>query len=127
MTTTGELIGMYIKIRDKKKAVQDKHKKELAPINEAMQKLEDHFQKIMDAADLENLKSDDGTAYKAVQTSVTVADWDAFKEYIIRAHAWHMLDKRANKTAVEEVLEETGELPPGLDIKRHIKVNVRRS
>ena len=125
--TTGELIANYIKLRDKANDIKNKHKEELAPYNSAMQQIEDHIQKVMDESDLENLKSDAGTAYKSVQTSVTVADWDPFKEYIITTGSWHMLDKRANKTAVSEALDETGELPPGLDMKRSIKINIRRS
>ena len=123
----GDLIGKYIAIRDKANEIKNKHKEELAPYNEAMHKLEEHFLKAMQEQDLENLKTDGGTAYQSVQTSVTVADWDAFRDWVQHESAWHMLDKRANKTAVAEVLEETGELPPGLNIKRSVKVNVRRS
>ena len=123
----GEYIADYIRIRDMIDERKKKHKEELAPFNEALKKLEEHFLKVMQAEDLENLKTDGGTAYQSVQTSVTVADWDAFKDYVMVMGAWHMLDKRANKTAVTEVLEETGELPPGLNIKRSVKVNVRRS
>ena len=125
--TTGELIKKYIQVRDKANDIKKEHKEQLAPYNEAMQKIEDHMQKLMEQSDLENLKSEEGTAYKTTQTSVTVADWDSFKDYIITMGAWHMLDKRANKTAVSEVVEETGELPPGLDMKRSIKINIRRS
>lgn len=123
----GDLIGKYIALRDKANDLKKEHKEQLAPYNEAMQKLEEHFLKAMQAEELENLKTDGGTAYQAVQTSVTVADWDAFKAWIVENHAWHMLDQRANKTAVTEVLEDTGELPPGLNVKRSVKVNVRRS
>lgn len=124
--TVGDLISKYIAIRDKKKEIQERHKEELAPLNTALQKLEDYFQKTMDANGLENLKAGGGTAYKAVVNSVTVADWDAFREYVEQNGCWHMLDKRANKTAVMEVVEDTGELPPGLNLQRSVKINVRR-
>lgn len=125
--TTGELIDAYIQLRDKRDALREEHKEALAPYNEAMTKLEIHFQRIMEAQDLKDLKSDHGTAYQSHQVSVTVADWDAFKDYIEGNNAWFLLDKRAAKKAVQEVVEETGELPPGLDMKRSIKINVRRS
>lgn len=125
--TPGDLISKYIQLRDKQTDIKKQHKEELAPYNDAMRKIEDHLQKVMDQSDLENLKSEQGTAYKSTQSSVTIADWDAFKDYVITLGAWHMLDKRANKTAVEEVLEETGELVPGVNLTRSIKVNIRRS
>ncbi len=123
----GEAIEAYIKVRDRRSELQKKHKEELAPYNTALLKLETLLHKMMDEQDLENLKSEEGTAYKSTQSSVTVADWDVFKDYVIENDAWFLFEKRASKTAVEEVLEYTGEMPPGLDIKRTIKINVRRS
>lgn len=127
MTTTGDYIGKYIQLRDKANELKKEHKEQLAPYNDAMFKIEHHLHQVMDKSELENLKSEDGTAYKAVQTSITVADWDAFLAYVQDNDAWYMFDKRANKTAVEEIVDETGELPPGLNMKRSIKINVRRS
>lgn len=123
----GELIGKYIQLRDKANDLKTRHKEELAPYNEAMMKLEEHFLKAMQAQELENLKTDGGTAYQSTQTSVTVADWDAFHAWVLDNNAYHMLEKRANKIAVQEVLDDTGELPPGLNVKRSVKINVRRS
>ena len=125
--TTGDLVKKYLIIRDKKKELQDQHKSQLAPFNEALQKLEDIFQKQMVEQGLKNLTTEDGTAYQSEVVSVKVADWDRFREYVLAGGLWHMLEQRANKTAVQEVMEETGQLPPGLDINRAIKVNVRRS
>lgn len=125
--STGELVAKYLQIRDKKKELQDAHKEQLAPYNAALQKLEDIFQKQMQDQGLKNLTTDGGTAYQSEQVSVKVADWDLFKDYIIAGGLWHMLDQRANKTAVQEVIAETQQVPPGLNVTRVNKVNVRRS
>ena len=125
--TTGELVDAYIKLRDKRDAIKKEHAEALKPYNDALYKLEVHFQQVMDKQGLENLKSESGVAYKSVQSSVTVADWDVFRDYVLEHEAFHLLEKRASKTAVEEVVEETGELPPGLNLSRTIKVNVRRA
>lgn len=123
----GEYIDKYIQLRDRMNEIKDRHKQELAPYNDAMLKLENFFQKVMDDTGLENLKSEKGTAYKTTQSSVTVADWDAFRDYVVENQAWYLLEHRASKKAVEEVLEDSGDLPPGLNINRTLKVNVRRS
>ena len=123
----GDYIDKYILLRDKTEELKKGHKEELAPYNEAMRKLEFMFQEQMDKQGLENLKSETGTAYKAIQSSVTVADWDVFRDYVLENEAFHLLEKRASKKAVEEVVEDSGELPPGLNINRTIKINVRRS
>lgn len=125
--TVGKLIEAYIQLRDKRDALRDRHKQELAPLNKAMAAVEDKLQQVMQSMDLDNLKSKAGTAYMSTRTSVTVDDWDAFLSFVRDNDAWHLLERRASKTAVEEVTEDTGELPPGLSMKRALRVNVQRS
>jgi len=126
-TNLGGLIDSYLRIRDKKDALKKKHIEELAPYNVALGKLEHHFLGAMHTTGLESLKSDEGTAYQSERSSVTVADWDAFHDFVLENAAYYLLEKRASKAAVMEVLEDTGALPPGLNMNRSIKVNVRRS
>jgi len=125
--TLGDLIGKYILLRDKANEIKAKHKEELVPYNTAMQKIEDRFQKVMQDQNLENLKTENGVAYRADRVSVTVADWDTFYAYVVENDAAYLLEKRASKVAAEEILEETGELPPGLNMNRSVKINVRRA
>lgn len=123
----GGLIKSYIAIRDKKSELTKGHKEELKPYNEALGKLENHFLAAMQQDNLQSLNAGGGTAFQATRTSVTVADWDAFYKWVAENKAPHFLDHRASKSAVEEYLEETGELPPGLNRNSSIIVNVRRS
>lgn len=122
----GGRVAQYLQLRDKKAEIAKRHKEELEPYNRALAILENLFQQSMDQQGLENLKTDAGTAYKSTVGTVSVADWDAFFGYVREHDAWHLVEKRPAKTAVEEVLEETGELPPGLDYSRTIKINVRK-
>lgn len=126
MSKVGDYLDKYLRIRQMKREMEDRHKQELAPLNEALSALEDHFQKTMDEAGLETLKSGSGTAYKTVQTSVKASDKVAFLEWVKQHEAWHLLDIRPAKTAVEEFVDEEGSPPPGLDMSRHMKVNVRK-
>lgn len=129
VTTTpiGEYIAKYIALRDKREELMKKHKEELKPYNTMMLKLENMFQHAMDEDGVDSLKNADGTAFKSIKSSVTVEDWDSFIKYVRDNDLWYALEKRASKTAVEEILEETGELPPGLKISRTMKINVRRN
>jgi hypothetical protein len=81
----------------------------------------------MQATGLENLPGGGGTAYRTTRTSVTVDDWDTFLGWVREHNAWHTLERRASKLAVEEYLEEQQELPPGLSLARAVAVNVRKS
>jgi len=119
-------VTKYLQLRDNKKQIEDKHKEELAPINELLGELEALFQKAMDETGLEQLKSDSGVAYKSVQRSVKASDKTAFLEWVQENEAWHLLDIRPAKTAVSEYTDENGTPPPGVDISSHLKINVRK-
>jgi hypothetical protein len=123
----GELIASYLKLRDKKRLLEEEHKKVLAPFNEALGKIELELARIMEETGLDNLPGGGGTAYRTIRSSVTVNDWDTFLAWVTSTGNWHMLEHRASKIAVEEVLDETQTLPPGLSINRAMTVNVRKA
>lgn len=125
--TPAELIGSYLKLRDKKRMLEAQHKEALAPFNEALYKIELALGQIMAETGLENLPGGGGTAYRTTHTRVTVDNWDLFVLWVAEQGAWHMLERRASKTAIEEVLEETKELPPGISISRETAVQVRKT
>jgi hypothetical protein len=56
-----------------------------------------------------------------------VADWDATLDFIKANEHWQMLEHRVSKQAVEEYKSEHGDLPPGVDWREEVTVNVRRA
>jgi hypothetical protein len=125
--TPSELITSYIRIRDRKREMETAHKEALKPFNQTLAQIEIALAKVMDDTGLENLPGGDGTAYRAVRSSVVVSDWDAFMGWVKETGAWHLLEHRAAKTAVEEVLAETNELPPGISLSREVAVQIRKN
>lgn len=125
--TPAELISSYLAIRNKKRALEEEHKKILAPYNETMNRIETELARIMQETGLENLPAGGGTAYRSTRTSVTVDDWDLFLGWVRENNAWHTLERRASKTAVEEILAEEEAMPPGLSLSRAVVVNVRKT
>lgn len=119
-------VSSYIKLRDLKEQLKKKHTNELAPINDAMDKLEAKLLEVFAQQGLQNIKTTAGTAYRAERTSISPADWDTFLEWVRQNDAWSCLERRVAKTAVEEILEQTGSLPPGLNRRSEFVVNVRR-
>jgi hypothetical protein len=55
-----------------------------------------------------------------------VADWDAFLDHVRENEAWEMLERRVNKTAVEQFKSVEGDLPPGVNWAETQVVNFRR-
>jgi hypothetical protein len=91
-----------------------------------MERLEAWFLHQLQENGIESAKTADGTAYQTVRTSATVNDWDVLLTHIVENKLWELLERRVNKTAVEEIIEAAGEPPPGVAIRRERRVNVRR-
>src|SRR5690606_36190102 len=82
----------------------------------------------LNTAQSDAIKADGvGTAFKTVKTSVTTADQKAFRDYVIGTGAWHLVDWRPSKTAVQDALAEHNPLPPGVNYSPFPTVNIRRS
>lgn len=67
-----------------------------------------------------------GTAYRTTRSSATVVDWDVFLNHVKQNAAWEMLERRVNKTAVEQFKAVNDDLPPGVNWAETQVVNFRR-
>lgn len=141
------LTGIYLKLRNTKKDLETQAKAKIAPLNEGMDMIEACFLSKMLELGVDSLKNERGTPYKSEQVSITVADNSAFvgfvldralaglpvseaareviKKAIFESGQLALIEARASKSAVEAFLEETQELPPGLNRRAEAKVNVR--
>lgn len=117
----------YVKVRDAKKKIQEKHKKELEPINKAMELAEASILQELDKIGAESVNTKFGTVYKKVNTSANIADPQLFFDFIKTGDHWNMLQRRLNNSTVAEFVDTTGNVPPGVDITRRVEINVRRS
>ena len=118
-------IARYIMLRDEKKALQDSIKPQLADINERLGKFEAVFLQMMQTYGLDSLPTANGTAYTSMQYSVKIEDWDAVLEFIRSTNSWYLLEKRLNKSTVQD-FAESGEPVPGTTLSSFVNVNVRR-
>lgn len=115
------LIQTYVRLRDKKKEVQDRHKAELEPYDAGLMKIEARLHELMTETGVSKVGSDAGTAFLKINTSVSVADWDEVIQYVKINDAYDLLEKRVSKTAAQE----RGDVP-GLAINQVQVIQVRR-
>jgi hypothetical protein len=47
-------------------------------------------------------------------------------DFVIETQDWDLLDRKANVTAVQDYMQKTGELPPGVKLNRDMVAGVRR-
>ena len=121
-----DVIRGYVKLRDEKEELEKRHKEELAPVREKMQKIEAWLQDQLQEQGLTNFKGESGTAFLQEVSSATVADWDETLKFIRENEAWELLERRVSKTVVQDYLESHDDVPPGVAYKRETVVRVRR-
>ena len=120
-------IDKYIALRDKKKEMATKHKEELAPINNAMARVEAAMQRILLQQGAKNISTTSGTAYLSTTVKATIQDWTAFKQYVDENDLIDMMEHRVSKEAVEEFRDaQDGALPPGIAITETIATRFKR-
>lgn len=122
------LVEGYIKLRDKKAEIKARHDAELAPVNEMLDRIEAKLLVQMQQQGVESYKTGAGTAYTQTRTSVSAADWDLYKAFCLeQPDPFLFVDRRVSKAAVDEYVAHHNDLPPGLNYRSEIVVNVRRS
>lgn len=128
MASAGDVIAAYLKLRETKTEMADRHKDEMAPVNEKMTKLETFMLDLLNKANVDSMAFKGvGTMFKKDTTSVTAEEWDATLQWIRDNNAWEFLERRVSKTVVMEYAEQHGEYPPGLKVTNATVVQVRKS
>lgn len=126
--SAGDAIAAYLKLRDKKAELADKHKDEMAPYNEKMTKLENFMLDVLNKASVDSMAFKGvGTMFKKEHTSVTAEEWDATLTWIKENNAWEFLERRVSKTVAQEYAAAHGAYPPGLKVVTSIGVQVRKT
>lgn len=122
-----DLVERYIALRDKKAQIAQEAKARCGQIDAALEKAEGALLAFFQENGMDAASCSAGTAYSSSRTSATVADWDATLGFIKENEAWHMLERRVAKTAIEEYIKAEGDLPPGVNWREEVVINVRRS
>jgi hypothetical protein len=122
-----ELAEKYIVLRDRKAQLKSEYDGKVAELDSVMDKIEAVLLRTFDEAGIESVKTSAGTAYRSLRTQASVADWDAFFNFVKENGAWEMLERRCSKSAVEQYRSTNDDLPPGLNWREERVVNIRRS
>lgn len=125
--TTDVLIEKYIQLRDKKTQMKSEFDAKLAPIEEAMQKIEAHIMKTLNELGSDRIGGATGVAFKSTQNSATVADKELFRQFVLENDRWELADIRAAKAAIKEYIDENDDLPPGINWRSETVIRVNRS
>lgn len=121
-----DVVKGYVSLRDLKTKMKKGHTEELAPINENMAKIEGWLMRDLQGRKVLSQKTAEGTAFIQSSTKATVRDRDAFLAHVKDNNAWDLIENRVAKSVVEDHLENTGEIIPGVHYEKTLVVRVRR-
>ena len=122
-----DLVAKYIELRDKKYELKHQYEFKAGKIDEVLDKIEAKLLETFDSAGIDSCKTEAGTAYASSFSTASVADPDAFLEFIVENEEWSLIERRASKTAVEQFIVANGDVPPGINYRKERVVNIRRS
>jgi hypothetical protein len=121
------LLKLFIALRDRRATRKAAYTADDESDKTKQDKIEVEFLRRFQDRGIDNVSARDvGTAYKSTRSSATVADWDVFLSHVIENEAFEMLERRANKTAVEQFRAVNDDLPPGVNWSETQVVNFRR-
>ena len=127
--TPGEDISIRVlqfrKIRDKIKEIEERHKAELAPLQEVKERLSGVLDAFLIKTGQESAKTKDGTFFHSTRFTATVSDPGAFMHHVIDNQDWDLIERRASATAVKGFVEKKNHLPPGVNLNTITSVSVR--
>jgi hypothetical protein len=121
-----EAVQLYVKLRDEAAELKRKYQEEADKVKANMDKIEGALLAAMDAAGMESVKVNGGTAYVTTKTSATVADRESFLNFCKEKGEWSLMDVRAAKSAIVQYKTANDDLPPGIDWRAERVVNFRR-
>lgn len=120
-------IAQYVKLRDRIEEMKERHKQELAPLNNALLMLNSDLLARLHAANVDSATVKGvGTAYINTKKSATIADGEEFKRFVIGTQRFDLIDWRANAPAVAAYIEQDGTVPPGLNYRVVQVAGIRR-
>jgi hypothetical protein len=119
-------IARYIALRD---AVEEKQRECRAAVEvyeDGMTRIETALLAHMQKTGVDSVASPSGCAFHARKRNVNIADKDQFLAWLKQEEAWDMLTLQANKLAVQAYREEHDALPPGINWRERLAVQVNR-
>ena len=120
-------LKLFIALRDRRAERKAAYTEDDAGDKNKQDKIEVEFLRRFQERGIDNVSSRGVcTAYKTTRSSATVADWDSLLNHVRENEAWEMLERRVNKTAVEQFKTVEGDLPPGINWSETQVVNFRR-
>ena len=121
-----QVIKKYVQLRDTLTESKKSQRELEKEINMKLDRLSMWLKEYAEGEGVTSVATDFGTAYRVTKDWVRVGNWDDVLSYIKESGNWQMLEKRIGKNATKEIMEESGDIPPGVEYSQEIEYQVRK-
>jgi len=98
------------------------------PLEQEIEDMEKELFEAMEAAGLTKIKGKASEAEIKPQLKLSISDFEAFQQFVIRRKACHLFERRIGVKAYKELKDNLGGKPiPGLSEYEFKKLNVKRA
>lgn len=121
-----QYVETYMEVRERMRELDERYKKEKEPLLEAQNLISGWLMDYMENNGLKNFKTNAGMCGTTTKYSASLADPQAFMDYIKANNAFELLDRKANVNAVKEYIKENNAPPPGCNLSSFKMITVRK-
>jgi hypothetical protein len=122
-----DLVKTYIQVREKKSRLKAAYDAEKLQYDTLQDKIEALLLIKFGEMGIDSVKTEQGTAYASTATTASIADWDAYRIFCeSQDDPYTFIERRANKSAIEQYRATTQDIPPGINWSETRTVNFRR-
>lgn len=120
-------ISGILRAKEKMADIDDEAKRQKKPLADTVAKLEGWIQAEAEKEGLDKIPTPAGTGYWSTHYKCTVSDQTVFMDYVKETGDLSLVDKRANKTAVKDFVNEHGQPPPGVNFGGYRVFQIRKA
>lgn len=121
-----KLVDSYVRLRDRKRNLEDDFKKRMQPYTKLMGEIEGQMMQYMHAQGVDSASTPGGTVYLSTTNRCTIKDGSAFRQWVVTNDQYELVDWRANANAVfDYIREHNGQQPPGVNPSTFTAVRFR--
>lgn len=121
------LVKVYIKIRDAKKALTEKHESAIAELDQQLDAIEGALLDLCKTTGQEGGSTKYGRFNRKIATRYITNNWPALHELIVEHNVPQLLEQRISQTNMKEFLSKQPALmPAGLQVNQKYAITVTR-
>ena len=123
-----ELVSIYVKIRDAIRDKEERHKEEIAVIQEQLDTISSKLLDVCNQQNADSVRTVSGTVSRRVQSRYWTSDWESMHNFIVEHNVPFLLEKRIHNGNMKEFLADNPDLlPMGMQMESKYVIQVRRA